>query len=203
MKAFRSVILVLLVALTLLPGCGRKERIIPRDKMVDIYADLFLADQWLRDQGTAYVDADTMRFYEPVFRRYGYTTLDFRNSCNHYLKDSRRFARILQRASAKLSDHAKYLDRLSTDIQTVEAEIRRLMNSATVPPVLYDSAFFARSAGSEPDMRLDDRGAWMPWFPPPAPDTVAVADSVPVPTPADFPPGFPHRDRLPKPRILP
>ena len=186
MNPFRLSILALLVTLTCLPGCGRKDKIIPRDKMVDIYADMFLADQWIKEQGAAFQEADTMRFYEPLFRKYGYTTLDFRNSANHYLQDPRRFARILQRASSKLEDHARYLERLSTDIETVRNEIRRLMESAPVPPLFYDSAFFARSgsAGYRVQMEADGQGAWMPVFASASPDSVQVADSLPARLPA-------------------
>lgn len=187
MKPFRLSILALLVTLTCLPGCGRKDRIIPRDKMVDIYAEMFLADQWINEQGALFQEADTMRFYEPLFRKYGYTTLDFRNSANHYLQDPRRFARILQRASSKLENHAKYLERLSTDIEMVRNEIRHLMESASIPPLFYDSVFFARSgaAGYRIQMEEDGQGAWMPVFAPEATDTVAVVDTVSAPLPLE------------------
>ena len=166
MKAIRTAVAVLLAALLCLSACGRKDKVIPRDTMVDIYADLFISDQWLREQGgPAFMDSDTMRFYEPIFRKYGYTTLDFRNSANYYLRDSRRFARILQRTSVKLEEHAKYLERLSSDIEAKRWEIRRLMDAAPVPPVFYDSVFFARAAGFRIDLRRDEMGAWMPASP--------------------------------------
>ena len=178
MRPFRLSILALLLGLVCLSACNRKDKIIPRDTMVDIYADLFIADQWIKEQGAAFMAADTVRFYEPIFRKYGYTTLDFRNSANYYLQDSRRFARILQRASSQLSDHAKYLDRLSADILTIQSEIARLMHSASVPSVFYDSAFFARSARFPIDMEQDEWGAWMPVFPEEKPDTSSVSDTL-------------------------
>lgn len=180
MRAIRLSILALLLGLACLSSCNRKDKIIPRDTMVDIYADLFIADQWIKEQGAGFMSADTVRFYEPIFRKYGYTTLDFRNSANYYLRDSRRFARILQRASSKLGDHAKYLDRLSSDIESIQAEIRRLMHSASVPSVFYDSAFFARSARYPIDMEADEWGAWMPVFPQEQPDTICVSDTLRV-----------------------
>lgn len=171
---------MLLIAWVCLSACGRKDKVIPRDTMVDIYADLFVADQWLKEQGADFMAADTVRFYEPIFQKYGYTTLDFRNSANYYLQDSRRFARILQRVSSRLEDHAKYLDRLSSDISSIQSEIDRLKRSATLPAVFYDSAFFARSAGFEIELQADERGAWMPVFPSEAPDSVSVADTLAV-----------------------
>ncbi len=172
MKTIRlSLILAFVLGLACLPACQRKDKIIPRDTMVDIYADLFIADQWLKDQSEEFVAADTLRFYEPIFRRYGYTTLDFRNSANHYLRDSRRFARILQRASAKLGERAVYLEQLSSNIESVRAEVNRLKKSASIPPVFYDTAFFRKSAVYRMDMKLNHRGAWMPVFPSEAPDS--------------------------------
>ena len=181
MKPLRLSLLALSLAWLCLSGCNRKDKVIPRAVMADIYADLFVADQWLREQGPAFQEADTMRFYEPVFRKYGYTTLDFRNSANYYLKDPRRFARILQQASSQLEDHAKYLEQLSTDIASVQQEIRRLMRSATIPASFYDTSFFRMAVCYDLDMRLDERGAWMPVFPSEAPDSVAEA-TVPADT---------------------
>ena len=162
MKTIRLSLAVLLAVLLCLSACGRKDKVIPRSTMSDIYADLFISDQWLREQPAAYMIADTTRFYEPIFRKYGYTTLDFRNSANYYLQDSRRFARILQKASSKLENHAKYLERLSTDIATIQHEISGLMSSAPIPMAFYDSAFFARAAGFRIKMEQDEWGAWMP-----------------------------------------
>ena len=162
MKTIRLSVAVLLAVLLCLSACGRKDKVIPRSTMADIYADLFISDQWLRDQSAEFMIADTTRFYEPIFRKYGYTTLDFRNSANYYLQDSRRFARILQKASSKLENHAKYLERLSTDIATIQHEISGLMSSAHVPAAFYDSAFFARAAGYRIQMEQDEWGAWMP-----------------------------------------
>ena len=179
MKPIRlSVILALLSGLVCLSACQRKDKIIPRSTMVDIYADLFIADQWLKSQHEDFIAADTLRFYEPIFRKYGYTTLDFRNSANYYLQDPKRFARILQRTSAKLGEHAAYLERLSSDIESVRKEVDRLKVSAVIPAVFYDTAFFRKSAIYAMDMQLDERGAWMPVFPSEAPDSTLIPPSV-------------------------
>ncbi|MBQ3722505.1 MAG: DUF4296 domain-containing protein [Bacteroidales bacterium] len=162
MKAIRTTVAVLLAVLLCLSACSRKDKVIPRATMADIYADLFIADQWLRDQDDLFYNADTMRFYEPIFRKYGYTTLDFRKSANYYLQDSRRFARILRQASIQLEDHAKYLERLSSDMESVRSEIKRLMDATHVPTAFYDSSFFARAAGFRIALKQDEWGAWMP-----------------------------------------
>lgn len=164
MKTFRTAVAVALTVVLCLSACKGKDKIIPRSTMADIYAELFLSDHWLEQHQDLYVAADTMLFYEPVFRKYGYTTLDFRNSANYYLQDPRRFARIVQRASSLLEERAKQLESLSNDIEAIRNKIDRLRYSAHFPPVFYDSVFFARSAGYRVKMVQDEWGAWMPEF---------------------------------------
>ena len=182
MKASVRSSVVLLLALCCLFSCGKKDKLIPRSTISDIYAELFISDQWLREQPAEFRIADTCRFYEPIFNKYGYTTLDFRNSANYYLQDPRRFSRILQRASVQLEERAKYLERLSSDIESIREEITRLREAAVTPPVFYDSAFFAASAWSRPELEMNERGAYMPAFLSAAPDTVSVPDTTSVPS---------------------
>ena len=166
MRTLRTAVAAALALILCLSACRQKDKIIPRATMTDIYADLFLADQWLLEQGTeTFRMTDTMRFYEPIFRKYGYTTLDFRNSANYYLQDARRFARILQRASSQLEERAKELERLSEDIETSRNEILRLMQAAPKPMLFYDEAFFERATFFQVKMVQDEWGAWMPELP--------------------------------------
>ena len=101
-------ILALLVAV-LAVSC-RGPRVIPRSKMVDIYCDMLLADQQIRENNVLRNRADTMLVYEAVFNRYGYDTDDYLNSVNHYLADPERFARIMEDVSEKLEAEARSLE---------------------------------------------------------------------------------------------
>lgn len=89
------------VLVTLLCSC--RERIIPRATMVDIYSEMFLADQWLSDHYQERTKADTSLFYDPIFARYGYTFEDYDRSVKYYLKDPERFSKIFRDASARLA----------------------------------------------------------------------------------------------------
>ncbi len=92
-------------------GCSRGGRVIPRSDMVDIYADLLMADQWLSDQRGAMTRmSDTTMYYEPIFNKYGYTTEDFRRSVNRYLDDPARYSKMLKKVEAKLDAGAKALE---------------------------------------------------------------------------------------------
>ena len=86
----------------LLASCGGRPRIIPRATLTDIYVDMFLADQWLKDHSGERSKADTCLFYDPIFARYGYTFEDYDATVKKYLDDPEKFSRIFRDAGAKL-----------------------------------------------------------------------------------------------------
>ena len=103
MMRFRHIVLACLAVL-LLSSCAGRPRIIPRGTLTDIYADFFLADQWLADHKEERSRADTMLFYDPILSRYGYTFEDYDASVRHYLKDPEKFAKVFRDAANKLKD---------------------------------------------------------------------------------------------------
>lgn len=108
-KAFPYLALLLLV---LLPCCSKKGRIIPEDKLVDIYADMFLADQWINSQSKLRRTADTTCFYEPILREYGYTTLDYDATVRHYVRKPDDYSKILKMAGQKLQAQSRRLQKV-------------------------------------------------------------------------------------------
>ena len=96
MRKYLHIILLAVVV----SACG--PRIIPRDKMVDIYYDMFMADQQVRENRDLQHQADTMLVYEAVFNRYGYDTDDYLNSLQYYLKDPERFSQVRQAVVERL-----------------------------------------------------------------------------------------------------
>lgn len=97
-KSFR-VILLAFVGLALLASCGRKGRVIPASKMAKIYAEIYVSDQWVVLNPKARSVIDTTRIYEPIFRKYGYTTADYRKSVDAYMENPDKYSRILKKAS--------------------------------------------------------------------------------------------------------
>ena len=95
-------LLTLLCVLALLPACGRKPRVIPEKKLVRIYMEMFIADQWVRDHSDARKVADTTLFFDPIFRRHGYTFADYDRSVHYYLDKPDKYADILSQASDRL-----------------------------------------------------------------------------------------------------
>lgn len=96
----------------LFAGCSRGPRIIPASKLVDIYADMFMADQWVASNYNARRNADTTLFYEPIFEKYGYTFEDYDASVRHYLEKPDEYAKILKSSALKLDAQAKRLKKV-------------------------------------------------------------------------------------------
>ena len=119
-SSFKAFAAALCLAVCVLAGCSQRGKVISREDMVDIYADMLIADQWLDDQGSSYLrKSDTTMFYEPIFNKYGYTTEDFRNSVYRYLDDPERYSKLLKKVEAKLQARA---DVLQAEIDGVNKE---------------------------------------------------------------------------------
>ena len=95
-------IVVLAVVLAGLCACGHRGRVIPENKLVRIYHDMFLADQWVRDHPDAREVADTTLLFDPIFRRYGYSFEDYDRSVQYYLDHTERYFKLLNRVEKQL-----------------------------------------------------------------------------------------------------
>ena len=128
MKRIPVTTLCLTMALLFLCCCSRKAKVIPRADMIDIYYDMFMADQWLLAHREFKETADTTLFYEALFREYGYTTDDYHRSVTHYMRDPKRYGRLLQEVTDRLeADRIKY-DKLANADSDRQAEISRIRN---------------------------------------------------------------------------
>ncbi|HIZ86420.1 MAG TPA: DUF4296 domain-containing protein [Candidatus Coprenecus stercoravium] len=73
-------------------SCDRKRQgIIPKEVMSEIYYDIYLTDEAVRTRYTFRKMADTMRIYESIFNKYGYTTGDYNRSVEFYLERPDKF----------------------------------------------------------------------------------------------------------------
>lgn len=112
MKRKGFIVLTVLLLFLSLGACKRKARVIPENKLADIYAEMFLADQWLSTNYSYKRVADTTLFYEPIFEKYGYNLEDFNESMRHYVKNPDKYAKILKSAGLKLDAQAKRLKKV-------------------------------------------------------------------------------------------
>lgn len=95
-----------------LSSCSKGGKVIPASKMADIYADMFLADQWISSRYSERRKADTTLFYAPIFEKYGYTTEDYDASVKYYVSKPDDYSKILKTAALKLDRKAKYLQKV-------------------------------------------------------------------------------------------
>jgi len=140
-----------LVLLLLLPGCGRRGRVIPAGKLAEIYVDMFLADQWVSDNYSTRRVADTCDFYGPIFKAHGYTFKDYDRSVNHYLQNPEGYSHLLE----------KSVDILEKRIKSLKDEQERREKVAELERYLRDNLL------PRLDFEKDDSLLWRP-------DTLAV-----------------------------
>ena len=107
MKRILHIVLVLLAA-----AACQGPRVIPKDNLTDIYTDMFLADQMVREENIPRTQMDTMLLYEAVFEKYGYDTDDYLNSVRFYLKDPERFAKVFENVAKRLEGEVDALDKI-------------------------------------------------------------------------------------------
>ena len=90
-------------------SCGRKARIIPEAKLSQIYAEMFVADEWLREHPAAHRTADTTLFYEPIFNKFGYTTEDYIATVDKYIYKPDEFVKVFEKTKEILDKKAQEL----------------------------------------------------------------------------------------------
>lgn len=186
MRPASAHILPVLLALScLLAGCAHHGRVIPEEKMARIYRDMFLSDQWVRDVPGARVKADTTLFFDPIFKRYGYSFEDYDRSIHYYLDHPEKYSKILNNASERLRRESERLSLLQADRRAVEQERDRLHE-------LYATDWNFRD---ESQCWEQDRILW-PVAQEPADTAAAVSDSLVLPEGLDLPPIPSLRDSI-------
>ncbi|MCR5003070.1 MAG: DUF4296 domain-containing protein [Bacteroidales bacterium] len=96
MKRIAGILALAAIVLTFAASCSHKARVIPEKKFSRIYADMFIADQWLNVNKTEKKRADTLWFYRPIFEKYGYTMDDYVASVSYYLREPEKYSKILK-----------------------------------------------------------------------------------------------------------
>ena len=150
--------LTVLICACLLPSCGRARIISPGD-MSDIYAEMFLADQWLNDNPIAKRTADTTLFYETIFRKYGHDFKDYDASVNYYLRRPEKYRKIIEKAQKKLRKTQKTLEEFEKKVEK-QNKILEGLGYLHLPVFAADS------------MKVDTTLYWAPWR-----DSLAARDS--------------------------
>lgn len=109
MKKVLTYALAAVFSILMCCACAHRGRVIPKQTLSHIYEEMFLTDQWINSEHIPYRATDTTLVYEAIFRKYGYTSEDYRASVEYYIKDPDRFARILRNTSKLLDKRTKEL----------------------------------------------------------------------------------------------
>ena len=115
----RHIFIILTAALLCLSSCREKESIIPKDIMSQIYYDIYMTDEAVDVNYRLRRMADTMRVYEPIFNRYGYTTEDYNRSVNFYMERPDKFEDVFEDTKTMLEKRKAELNAI------LEAEGKR------------------------------------------------------------------------------
>ena len=130
-----------LTAVFLLASCGEKDRVIPRSRLAEIYAEMLMTDQWIiSNSGNRHV-ADTSLVYEPILEKYGYTSADYRKSVDAYMDDPERFSRILRATSELLDKRLAKLQEIKEEMDRQEA-LKKLRESMKIEVEIDMGEFF-------------------------------------------------------------
>ena len=110
MKDLYGKICIFISVMTLFVSCGPRG-VISRGDLSKIYADMFVRDQWIKENSDYRTEADTCLVYESIFEKYGYSSEEYNKSIAYYMKDPDRFARILRKTNQILDKRIKELRR--------------------------------------------------------------------------------------------
>ncbi len=137
------ILLTAAVAALCIAGCARSGRVIPKKDMIALYTDMFIADQWLRDNASARAAADTTLFFDPIFRRHGYSFADYEKSIEYYSGRTEDLREVMDSVSKRLKKRAEYYQKLSERIREAREENERLRVDYTAVDFSDDSLVWA------------------------------------------------------------
>lgn len=95
-------------------------RTIPRDTLADIFHDMFLQDQQIKNDVSLKRIADTSLVYEGIFQDYGYDTDDYLYTVKKYIRDPERLSKVFEKVAERLLAESKDI-RKEKDFQEWQA----------------------------------------------------------------------------------
>lgn len=114
--------LVVVMAIALSGGCSRKVTLSDKE-LAQIFHDAFLANAYTSKEG---IRLDSLKLYEPIFQRYGYTTEDVQHSIGSFsTRKSARLSDVVERAITMLEAEGKILDREVAILDTINNIAKR------------------------------------------------------------------------------
>ena len=121
MKRIPSILAAGLLAALAAASCHRPT-VIPDDELALIFHDAFLVNAYVKREAKL----DSLKVYEPIFARYGYTMADVQYTIGNFSKrKSARLGDVVEQAIVLLEREGKYYDREVAILDTIDNVARR------------------------------------------------------------------------------
>ncbi len=148
MKQMKSLIRTLaLIAIVATTAACNKPRVIPDDRLADIFYEVYLTNAYVDRQA---IDPDSMMLYEPIFEKYGYTVEDLHLTINSFSKrKSARLSDAVELAIQRLERESDLLNAQVADLDTINAIARRV----SVQRIYFDTTIRMRSVADTAKMK--------------------------------------------------
>ena len=103
-----------IVVVFLFVASCRGPRTIPRDTLGEIFHDMFLQDQQIKNDISLKRIADTSLVYEGIFQDYGYSTDDYLYTMDKYIRDPEKLSKVFEKVG----------DRLDKEVKDIKKEVK-------------------------------------------------------------------------------
>ena len=91
--------------------------VIPDDVLADIFHDAFLTNAYIDKEG---ISTDSLKVYEPIFKRYGYTAEDVRYTIGNFSRrKSARLGTVVEQAISRLEEENRVYARQVVILDTI------------------------------------------------------------------------------------
>lgn len=133
-------------------------RRIPQDTLSEIYADMYIADQWFLKNRGERSKTDTLAVYEPIMKRYGYDFADYDKTVRWYVEHPDRLLKVVTATRDIIEKRYHKLEKY-LEIQEANRELEEYLQgsytSETFWPALLDSVNYSINAQRRDSVRTD------------------------------------------------
>ena len=155
-------ILISLAAAVCLCSCADRPKLIPADTLSDIYAQMYVSDQWLMKNHRARVTADTTLFYDGILQDFGYDFKDYDYSVRKYLENPEKMKKIFERTRECLEKRRKELSDMKAIVEKnrkIDLSLKDVYEPSEFWPMKYDTTDFSINAKRRNGIRSDKKSA--------------------------------------------
>lgn len=132
MKKISIISAIIIIVISLFSCSCSKDNIIPKKELEDIYYELYTTDSYIKYTLHTQNLKDSTLVYEPIFNKYGYTSEDYINSYEYYLKKPHDFVKIFKAVKKRLEKKENYLIKTIAHNNTLDSIQRCILDSIQI-----------------------------------------------------------------------